>query len=108
MANLTSCDAALNSNNGCDVTEWSRASYGPFFDQSGRGVIATKWDENVISVCERHFFFPIRIPSSKVALVSFFRAAVPGDITQGSPNPSLWGSPSATLANTSCNIEQPS
>ena len=53
-ANLTSCDAALNSNSGCDVTEWSRASYGPLFDQSGGGVIAMKWDENGISVCERH------------------------------------------------------
>jgi hypothetical protein len=28
------------------------------------------------------------------------------DITQGSPNPSLWGSASATLSNTSCHIEQ--
>ena len=37
---------------------------------------------------------------------SFFRAAVPDDVTQGSPNPSLWGIPSATLSNTSCNIEQ--
>jgi len=50
--NLTSCNADLNSNSGCDVTEWSRASYGPLFDQSGGGVIAMKWDENGISVCE--------------------------------------------------------
>ena len=52
------------------------------------------------------FFFPIKIFSSKVALGSFFRAAVPDDITQRSPNHLLWGAPSATLANTSCNIEQ--
>ena len=56
-ANLTSCNAALNSNSGCDVTEWSRASYGPLFDESGGGVIAMKWDENGISVCERHCFY---------------------------------------------------
>ena len=52
--NLTSCNADLNSNSGCDVTEWSRASYGPLFDQSGGGVLAMKWDENGISVCELH------------------------------------------------------
>jgi hypothetical protein len=86
--NLTNCDATLNSNSGCDVTEWSRASYGPLFEQSGGGVIAMKWDENGISIW------------------SFFRAAVPDDIGQGSPDPSSWGLPSATLANASCNIEQ--
>jgi len=37
---------------------------------------------------------------------SFFRAAVPADITQGSPNPSAWGIPSATLSNSSCHIGQ--
>ena len=67
-----------------------------------------KWDENGISVCEHHHFIlhsfnPISLES---LTGSFFRAAVPVDITQGSPNPSLWGVPSATLANTSCNIEQ--
>ncbi|KAF8810090.1 glycoside hydrolase family 16 protein [Phlegmacium glaucopus] len=86
--NLTSCDAKLNSNSGCDVTEWSRASYGPLFEASGGGVIAMKWDENDISVW------------------SFFRAAVPADITQGSPDPSEWGIPSATLSNSSCHIGQ--
>lgn len=50
---MTNCDASLNSNSGCDVTEWSMASYGPLFEQSGGGVIAMKWDENGISVCER-------------------------------------------------------
>ena len=101
---MTSCDAALNSNSGCDVTEWSRASYGSLFDQSGGGVIAMEWDESDISICERQIFFPFSL--SKVASGSFFRAAVPDDITQGSPNPSLWSAPSAALANTSCDIEQ--
>ena len=76
----------MNGNGCCDVTEWSKASYGPLFDQAGEGVIAMKWDENGISVCERHFF-PTKISLSKVALGSFFRAAVPDDITQGSPSP---------------------
>ena len=83
------------------------ASYGPLFDQSGGGVIAMKWDENGISICERHlriFFFGAFLKQGCIG--SFFRAAVPDDINQGSPNPSLWGAPSATLSNTSCNIEQ--
>jgi hypothetical protein len=105
--NLTNCDATLNSNSGCDVTEWSMASYGPLFEQSGGGVIAMKWDENGISVCERYIYmFSAGIFLRKGYLGSFFRAAVPNDIGRGSPNPSLWGVPSATLASTSCNIEQ--
>ena len=40
----------------------------------------------------------------KVELGSFYRAAIPKDITAGTPSPSLWGVPSATLSNTKCNI----
>ncbi|KAF9533562.1 concanavalin A-like lectin/glucanase domain-containing protein [Crepidotus variabilis] len=86
--NRTNCDASLNDNAGCNVVEWSRASYGELFKQQGGGVIAMKWDENDISIW------------------SFFRAAVPQDITANSPNPSLWGSPSARLMNTKCNIQK--
>jgi hypothetical protein len=96
----------LNNNSGCDVTEWSRASYGPLFEQSGGGVIAMKWDENEISVCKCPLFYLYNVITNGYILGSFFRAAVPNDIGQGSPNPSLWGIPSATLSNTSCNIEQ--
>ncbi|KAF8164022.1 hypothetical protein BJ912DRAFT_1005152 [Pholiota molesta] len=85
-ANNTNCDATLNSNTGCDVTEWSQASYGPFFEAQGGGILAMKWDENDISVW------------------SFFRAAIPTDVTQGTPNPSLWGPPSAMLKSTQCDI----
>ncbi|CAA7265327.1 unnamed protein product [Cyclocybe aegerita] len=85
-ANLTNCFAGVNSNSGCDVTEWSRASYGPYFEEQGGGVLAMKWDENDISVW------------------SFYRAAIPKDITTGSPDPSQWGTPSATLMNTQCDI----
>lgn len=53
-----------------------------------------------------YFIFSNAIFLKQGCVGSFFRAAVPEDITQGSPNPSLWGAPSATLANTSCNIEQ--
>lgn len=50
--NHTDCNAFINSNSGCGMTEWSRASYGPYFDSQGGGVFAMKWDENSIAVCE--------------------------------------------------------
>ncbi|KAK0208339.1 glycoside hydrolase family 16 protein [Desarmillaria ectypa] len=83
--NNTDCDGNANSNSGCGITEWSRASYGPYFDAQGGGIFAMKWDENGISV------------------YSFYRAAIPGDINDGSPNPSNWGVPVASLDPANCN-----
>lgn len=80
------CNALINNNAGCGVTEWSRASYGPLFDEAQGGVFAMNWDENGIAVW------------------SFYRAAIPLDITQGEPNPSNWGEPVAVLSTQSCNI----
>ncbi|KAF9044712.1 glycoside hydrolase family 16 protein [Hymenopellis radicata] len=77
--NNTNCDGTANSNSGCGITEWSRASYGPYFDQQGGGVFAMKWDENGI------------------AIYSFYRVAVPKDIDEGSPTPSSWGIADAFL-----------
>ncbi|KAF8640464.1 hypothetical protein AX17_000128 [Amanita inopinata Kibby_2008] len=77
--NHTDCNALINDNAGCAIGEWSRASYGPYFDAQGGGVFAMKWDENGIAVW------------------SFYRAAVPKDIVQGTPNPTNWGLPSAEL-----------
>ncbi|KAJ3498845.1 hypothetical protein NLJ89_g10168 [Agrocybe chaxingu] len=65
--------------------EWSRASYGPLFDEQGGGVFVMKWDENSIAVW------------------LFFRAAVPKDI-EGTPNPSEWGLPSAVLSSSMCDM----
>ncbi|TFK41134.1 glycoside hydrolase family 16 protein [Crucibulum laeve] len=85
-SNHTDCNALINDNSGCGITEWSRASYGPFFDSQGGGVFAMKWDEN------------------SIAIWSFYRAAIPQDIVDGSPNPSLWGLPSAVLESSQCEI----
>ncbi|PPQ69266.1 hypothetical protein CVT24_000072 [Panaeolus cyanescens] len=82
------CDANINNNAGCAITEWSRASYGPYFEAQGGGVIAMKWDENDISVW------------------SFFRAAIPDDILDGTPTPSSWGPPSAKLSSSKCDINK--
>ncbi|KAF9229309.1 glycoside hydrolase family 16 protein [Gyrodon lividus] len=82
------CNAFINNNAGCGITEWSRASYGPYFDSQGGGVFAMKWDTNGIAVW------------------SFYRAAIPQDIIQGLPDPSNWGEPVAELAPSSCDITQ--
>lgn len=80
------CDAFINHNAGCGITDWSRASYGPFFEAQGGGIFAMKWDENSIAVW------------------NFYRAAIPRDITTGTPNPDQWGTPSAMLDSAGCNI----
>jgi len=86
--NNSQCNALINNNAGCGVTEWSRASYGPYFDSQSGGVFAMKWDANGIAVW------------------SFYRAAIPQDISQGLPDPSNWGEPVAELAPTNCDIPQ--
>ena len=35
---------------------------------------------------------------------SFYRAAIPGDVIEGTPVPSTWGPPSAILGPAKCNI----
>lgn len=45
------CDGTVSGNSGCGITEWSRASYGPYFDSQGGGVYAMKWDDEGIAVC---------------------------------------------------------
>ena len=45
------CDGTANGNSGCAVIEWSRASYGEYFESQGGGIFATKWDENEIATC---------------------------------------------------------
>ncbi|KIJ68402.1 glycoside hydrolase family 16 protein [Hydnomerulius pinastri MD-312] len=82
------CNGLINYNSGCGVTEWSHASYGPYFDSQGGGVFAMKWDANSIAVW------------------SFYRAAIPQDIIQGLPNPANWPKPVAELLPTSCNITE--
>jgi hypothetical protein len=83
--NNTDCDGTLQGNAGCGITEWSHSSYGPYFDSQGGGVFAMKWDDEGIAV------------------YSFYRAAVPEDIVQGSPDPTNWGAPDGALDPSGCN-----
>jgi hypothetical protein len=47
-----------------------------------------------------------RLPGHTVRAGTFYRAAVPPDITAGKPNPSSWTTPVAVLEPTNCNISQ--
>lgn len=82
--NHTDCNGLINNNAGCGIVEWSRASYGPYFDAQGGGVFVMKWDENGIAVW------------------SFYRQAIPKDIIDGVPHPDGWGPPSAFLDPSQC------
>ena len=42
----------LTASQSCGVTECSRASYGPTFDNRGGGVFAMKWDKDGIAIIE--------------------------------------------------------
>jgi len=53
------CDGTINDNSGCGTLEWSRASYGEYFDSQGGGVFATKWDENEITACAHQSIWTI-------------------------------------------------
>lgn len=48
----TTCNASVDNNAGCAIEEWSRASYGPYFDSQGGGVFALAWTEDEIALCE--------------------------------------------------------
>jgi len=62
------CDGVVNDNSGCGVLEWSRASYGEYFDSQGGGVFATKWDENEITACALEPIERTHDPGSHVGL----------------------------------------
>jgi hypothetical protein len=64
-----------------------------------------KWDETGIAVCESTRQIS-RISIAEGAVGSFYRQAIPMDITQDSPDPSNWGPPVAFLDPAYCNISQ--
>ena len=72
--------------NGCGVQSNSPVGYGTPFDANGGGVYAMQWNSNGIKVWQ----FP--------------RANIPGDISNGNPNPDGWGQPVANFAG--CNFDK--
>ncbi|KAF2876984.1 endo-1,3(4)-beta-glucanase-like protein [Massariosphaeria phaeospora] len=73
------CGAA-NGYEGCGVKAWSATSYGTPFNANGGGTYATLWTSSGIKV----WYFAAR--------------DVPGNIRNGNPDPSSWGTPQANFA----------
>ena len=86
----TNCDinaAGQATNAGCQINSPSTASFGTGFNAGQGGVYATEWTSDAISI----WFFP--------------RSAIPSDITSGSPDPTTWGSATASFSG-GCDIDQ--
>lgn len=66
--------------NGCAVADYVGTSYGTAFNSVGGGVYATLWT------------------SSAIQIWYWARKDIPADITNGTPNPSGWGTPAANFA----------
>ncbi|KAL2010585.1 hypothetical protein VTN00DRAFT_6392 [Thermoascus crustaceus] len=75
-------------NQGCQVANYNRASYGNGFNAVGGGVYATEWTSQTIRIW-------------------FFSRAegIPQDIVEGRPDPATWGTPVAQLGQ-GCVIDQ--
>jgi hypothetical protein len=74
-------------NVGCSVQDARNTTYGVGFNAGGGGVYAMQWTSDYIRV----WVFP--------------RTAIPADIINKTPNPSLWGLPAANQQG-SCVIDQ--
>lgn len=71
--------------NGCAVVSNVGSSYGTPFNLNNGGVFALEWT------------------SSGIKIWNWPRNAIPGDISNGSPNPSNWGTPVANFGG--CNFD---
>lgn len=84
----TTCDARVNSNSGCGVTDPSPTSFGASVESGGGAVFAMLWDSIGIRVWH------------------FSRTTTPPDLTAFAPNPSTWPVPSAFWSTTTCPVNQ--
>jgi hypothetical protein len=82
----TDCNAG-NAGTGCSFGTASTQGYGAGFNALGGGVYAMEWTSSAIEV----YFFP--------------RNAIPGDITSGNPDPTSWGTPTASFSGSGCEID---
>ncbi|KAJ5245901.1 concanavalin A-like lectin/glucanase domain-containing protein [Penicillium chermesinum] len=81
-AGSTDCEGS----NGCGVIDTDPNSLGSGFNNAGGGVYATQWAADSISI----WFFP--------------RNSITSDITNGTPDPTQWGTPVASFGGSSCNF----
>ncbi|KAJ3838788.1 concanavalin A-like lectin/glucanase domain-containing protein [Lentinula raphanica] len=84
---ITSTDC-VSTGGGCGIRSSSTVSYGAAFNDNGGGV------------------FTMTLNSSGIAVWFFERSKIPSDISAGTPLPSLWGTPFAWWASSSCNITE--
>lgn len=77
----TTCTSTPDANSGCVFGQSGGNSFGHEFNMNAGGVFAHNWDSDGISV----WFFP--------------RGTVPDDISNGNPDPSSWGPPTALFPN---------
>jgi len=84
----TDCDANIDSNSGCGITDPDTTSSGAGLAQAGGGVFAMLWD------------------GSGVQIWHFARANVPDDINNGNPTPGDWGEPKAQWSSGTCNPDE--
>lgn len=82
----TDCNLVTGGLVGCSIDSASPSTYGTTFDRQGGGVYAVEWTSDAITI----YFFP--------------RTSIPGDISAGTPQPSLWGLPLAKFQ-PSCRLD---
>lgn len=80
----TNCDANVNGNAGCGITDPDPMSYGHEFNVNGGGVFVTLIDD------------------AGVHIWRFGRNEIPADLASGNPNPSSWAQPKAFWSANKC------
>lgn len=83
----TTCNALVNSNSGCGISDPTPGSFGAGIEANGGGAFAMLWDQIGIRI----WHFP--------------RSEIPPDLTSKSPNPSTWPVPQAFWSSATCNVD---
>ncbi|KAF8506413.1 glycoside hydrolase family 16 protein [Hysterangium stoloniferum] len=84
----TTCNALLDSNSGCGVTDPNPQSYGPGIEKGNGAVFAMLWD------------------SVGIRIWHFNRANTPADLSDFTPDPITWPVPSAFWSTTTCPVNK--
>lgn len=79
------CHNTTNSNTGCGV-DGSTDTYGATYNTNGGGVVAVEWRDDGIRMWQ------------------FDDSTTPSDITNGTPDPSTWGTALADFPDTKCDM----
>ncbi|PHH60912.1 hypothetical protein CDD81_1023 [Ophiocordyceps australis] len=89
IAQNDECDAGKNNNAGCGVATNNTnlaASFGPSHNAAGGSVMALEWRHDGIRIWQ------------------FGRNAIPRNLVEKMPNPTVWGTAAADFPNTHCEI----